>query len=95
MSPFDYTRENIALLREDVKQQFNHERAYRKQYGDMAANAMVALSEQGWVTLKLSQLQQGQETMQKGQNRIFVTAFGLLVSTLSLSIAVIFNVATR
>ncbi len=95
LSSFDYTREQVASVREDFEKRFDHEARYRKQYGEMAANAMVALSEKGWVTLSLNALAEDMTSMKKGQNRIFITAFSLLITMLTLLITIIFGVLTR
>lgn len=105
VSPFDYTREQVDQLRRDFKEKFDHEIAYRKQYGEMAAQAMVALSEQGWVSLKLRSLEDDivdlkdtfkdeSAKMKAAQSRIFITAFSVLISVLTLLITVIFGILT-
>jgi hypothetical protein len=106
LSHYDYTREQIQQVRKDFNDRLDHESRYRKQYGEMAAEAMQALSEKGWVNLKLTQLsddvaevkraqKEDMADMKRSQNRIFATAFALLVSTLTLLVTVIFGILTR
>lgn len=94
ISPFDYTRELVQHVRDDFNDRLEHESRYRKQYGQMAAEAMQALSTKGWVTLELSALRSDVTDMRKSQGRIFITAFALLISTLSLLLTVIFGLVT-
>lgn len=91
MTPYDYAREQIANLRSDVKERFDHETAYRKQYGMMVSETYTALAEKGWVTLTLTQMRVDIDTMKRGQNRIFITAFSLLITMLTLLATVIFT----
>lgn len=91
ITPYDYAREQIAALRADVKDRFDHETAYRKQYGSMVADTYTALAEKGWVTLTLAQMRVDIDGMKKGQNRIFITAFSLLITMLTLLATVIFT----
>lgn len=95
VSIYDYTRDQIKQLRDEVEADLNHEKRYRQQYGDMAAKAYEALAEKGWVTLTLAAVQKDVADMKKGQNRIFITAFTLLITMLTLLITVIFGVLTR
>lgn len=95
ISPYDYTREQIDALRRDVKDRLDHESGYRKQYGEMVAETYAALAEKGWVTLTLAQMRVEVENMKRGQNRIFVTAFSLLITMLTLLATIIFGVLTR
>lgn len=95
VSPYEYARDQIAVLRADVKERFDHETAYRKQYGMMVADTYTALAEKGWVTLTLAQMRVDVDGMKKGQNRIFITLFSLLVTMLTLTITIIFGVLTR
>lgn len=95
MSPFDYAREQTEAVRKDFKEKFDHESRYRKQYGEMAAEAMAALSEKGWVTLTLATMTNDIKDMKRGQNRIFITAFSLLITMLTLLVTIIFGVLTR
>lgn len=91
VSPYDYARDQIEALRRDVRDRFAHETAYRKQYGQMVSETYTALAEKGWVTLTLAQMRNDIDVMRKGQNRIFVTAFSLLVTMLTLLVTVIFS----
>lgn len=95
MSPFDYTREQMDQFRRDVKDRFDHESANRKQYGEMVSDTYTALAEKGWVTLTLSQMRVDLDAMKRGQSRIFITAFSLLVTMLTLLVTVIFGILTK
>lgn len=95
ISPFDYTREQVAAVRQEMMERFQHESAYRKQYGEMAGEAIMALSEKGWVSLGMSAVREDVADIKRGQNRIFATAFALLISVLTLLVTVIFGILVK
>lgn len=105
ISPYDYAREMVEAARRDFDRALDHERRYRKQYGQAAADAVAALAPNGWVSLKLENIvkevddlesahEKDMKRVQEAQTKIFVTAFALLISILTLLITVIFGMVT-
>lgn len=95
VSIYDYVRDQMAQHRKEIDADLDHEKRYRQQYGEMASKAYEALAEKGWVTISLHALEIKMEAMQRGQNRIFITAFSLLITMLTLLLTIIFGVLTR
>ena len=95
VSIFDYTREQIQSVRHDFEKRLDHESRYRQQYGQMAADATAALGENGWVKLMMNSMADDIAELKKGVGRVYLMAFGLLISTLSLLLTVIFGILTR